>query len=99
MIASVEPAGRYGLLAHEGHIHMRVELRLYATLRRFARSAAAGVIIADIPEGGTVADVIAELGINADEVHISMVNGVSSPLSQVLAEGDRLGLFPAVGGG
>jgi len=78
---------------------MQIEVRLYATLRRCALAAAAGVLTVDMPEGGTAADVIAKLGINADEVHILMVNGVSSPLTRVLAEGDRLGLFPAVGGG
>jgi len=78
---------------------MRIEVRLYATLRQHALSAAEGVLAVDVPEGSKAADVIAKVGVNADEVHILMVNGVSSPLNQVLAEGDRLGLFPAVGGG
>jgi len=78
---------------------MRIEVRLYATLRRHALSAAGGVFAVDVPEGSRAADVIAKVGVDADEVHILMVNGVSSPLDQVLAEGDRLGLFPAVGGG
>jgi sulfur carrier protein ThiS len=78
---------------------MRIEVRLYATLRRYVPSAAEGVLAVDVPEGSKAADVIANLGVDADEVHILMVNGVSSPLDQVLAEGDRLGLFPPVGGG
>ena len=78
---------------------MRIEVRLYATLRRHAPSAAGEVFMVDVPEGSEAADVIAKAGIEADEVHILMVNGVSSPLNQVLAEGDRLGLFPTVGGG
>ena len=78
---------------------MQIEVRLYATLRRYALSAAEGVLNVDVPEGGKAADVIASLGVNVDEVHILMINGVSSPLDQVLVEGDRLGLFPAIGGG
>jgi molybdopterin converting factor small subunit len=78
---------------------MRIEVRLYATLRRHALSAAGGVLALDVPVGSKVADVIAKVGVDADEVRILMVNGVSSSLNQVLAEGDRLGLFPAVGGG
>lgn len=78
---------------------MLIEVRLYATLKRHAPSAAGRVLAVDMPEGSTAADVIAKVGVDADEVHILMVNGVSSPLDQVLAEGDRLGLFPAVGGG
>ena len=78
---------------------MRKEVRIYATLRRYVLSAADGVLNVDVPEGSKASDVIASVGVNADEVHIVMVNGVSSPPDQVLAEGDRLGLFPPVGGG
>jgi molybdopterin converting factor small subunit len=39
------------------------------------------------------------LGIDAREVHVLMVNGVISRLDRVLVGGDRLGLFPPVGGG
>ena len=78
---------------------MRVEVRLYATLRRYALSAADGVLNIDVHEGSKVSDVIASVGVNADEVHIVMDNGVSSPPDQMLVEGDRLGLFPPIGGG
>jgi sulfur carrier protein ThiS len=78
---------------------MQIEVRLYATLRRHAPSAAGGVLALDVPEGCTAADAIAAVRVNAGEVHMLMVNGVNSPPERVLAEGDRLGLFPAVGGG
>jgi sulfur carrier protein ThiS len=52
-----------------------------------------------MPEGSKAADAIAKAEVNADEVHIILINGVSSPPDRVLGEGDRLGLFPAVGGG
>jgi sulfur carrier protein ThiS len=52
-----------------------------------------------VPEGCKAADAIAQLGIDADDVHVLMVNGVISRLDQVLVGGDRLGLFPPVGGG
>ena len=42
---------------------------------------------------------LAKLAIPAGEVKIAMVNGVSAELTQVLAAGDRVGLFPPVGGG
>ncbi len=78
---------------------MRIEVRLYATLRRHTPSATGGVLTLDMPEGSKAADAIAKLEVHADEVRILMINGVSSPLDRVLGEGDRLGLFPAVGGG
>lgn len=78
---------------------MQVEVRLYATLRRFVASAPDGVIAFETPEGSTASDVIASLSVDPGEVHILMVNGRSSPPDKVLSEGDRLGLFPALGGG
>lgn len=78
---------------------MLIEVRLFATLRRYAPSDAGGVLTLDMPEGGRVADALERLGIQAEEVHIVMVNGVSSHPDRTLLEGDRLGLFPAVGGG
>jgi sulfur carrier protein ThiS len=83
----------------EEQIHMRIEVRLFATLRRHALSAARGILAVDVPEGCKAADAIAQLGVDAQEVHVLMVNGVISRLDQVLVEGDRLGLFPPVGGG
>ncbi|MDR3556647.1 MAG: MoaD/ThiS family protein [Syntrophobacteraceae bacterium] len=78
---------------------MRVELRLYATLRRFAPNAEGGALFVEMPEGASAADLIAKVKVDAGEVHILMVNGRSSPFVQRLAEGDRIGLFPAIGGG
>lgn len=78
---------------------MRIEIHLYATLRRHAPSAPGGVLTLDMPEGGTVLDAIAKLGIDADEVRIVMIDGVGGDLASTLGEGVRLGLFPAVGGG
>jgi molybdopterin converting factor small subunit len=47
----------------------------------------------------TVEKVVRRLGIPADEVKIVLLNGAHADMRQKLHEGDRLGLFPAVGGG
>jgi len=78
---------------------MRIEIRLYATLRQYNPSAPWGVFSVDMPEGSTAADVIAKVRIDAGEVRMLMINGVGSKADRVLADGDRVGLFPAVGGG
>jgi sulfur carrier protein ThiS len=44
-------------------------------------------------------DLIRELGIPAGEVAIIFVNGVQATEATILQDGDRVGLFPAVGGG
>ncbi|MGC8495347.1 MAG: MoaD/ThiS family protein [Syntrophobacteraceae bacterium] len=78
---------------------MRIEVRLYATLRRFSPGAEGGTLFIDVPRGATAAEAIATVGVDAGQVHLLMINGRNSPFEQTLAEGDRMGLFPAVGGG
>lgn len=50
-------------------------------------------------ETGTVADLMVELNVPAHEVKLIFVNGVSAEPNRTLVDGDRVGLFPAVGGG
>lgn len=53
----------------------------------------------DVPKGTTVFEVLHRLGIPPSEVKVIMVNGVHSPLDRSLKGHERIGLFPAVGGG
>ena len=78
---------------------MVVEVRLYATLRRYAPTSISGVFPVEVPVNYTVAELLNKSNIERTQVHIIMINGVSSKLTSILHEGDRLGLFPAVGGG
>jgi molybdopterin converting factor small subunit len=38
-------------------------------------------------------------GLSPDEIHIILINGVHGTLDSELNDGDRLGVFPPVGGG
>ena len=78
---------------------MVVEVRLYATLRRYAPNSSGGVLTVEVPLDYTVAELLNRISIELTEVHIIMINGVISTPTTSLHEGDRLGLFPAVGGG
>ncbi len=78
---------------------MTVEVRLYATLRRCVPENPSGVLSVEVPTDATVADLVGRMNIALTEVHIIMINGVASKLESVLHDSDRLGLFPAVGGG
>lgn len=49
--------------------------------------------------GMDVAGLITNLGLDAHEVKIIMLNGRAAKLHSKLSDGDRVGLFPAVGGG
>lgn len=58
----------------------------------------AGLTVEASP-GLTVAGLIQDLGLEVKGVKIIMVNGRAAPLETPLKDGDRVGLFPPVGGG
>lgn len=75
---------------------MNIELRCFATLNTFAPKTPEAY---SVPDDATVADVMATLGIPPAEVKIIFVNGIKREPETRLNTGDRVGLFPAVGGG
>jgi molybdopterin converting factor small subunit len=79
---------------------IEVEAHLYATFGARARTAVPGEPVhVALPDGATVADLLARFGLAAGEARILLVNGRSQPPSHPLAGGDRVALFPPVGGG
>ncbi|MFH1152320.1 MAG: MoaD/ThiS family protein [Pseudomonadota bacterium] len=52
-----------------------------------------------VRNGVSVGELIAELGIPADQAKLIFVNGRKQELDYILAQGDRVGIFPPVGGG
>jgi sulfur-carrier protein len=88
---------------------MQVFAKLYAIL---SKSLAADVLAqhpeagrAGVPlpvelrEGGTVADLIAALGLPAEQVRIVFVDGRARTPEYRLSPGDEVALFPPIGGG
>ena len=80
---------------------IRVEVRLYATLRKYQPEVKIGeALVRELAEGTTVLKLLEnELGVPPDEVKTIFVNGVSQSFDYVLADGDRVGIFPPVAGG
>ena len=74
---------------------MQIEIKCFATLSDFTPE---GNTLA-VDDGATIQQVIDTLGITVEDVKIMFINGKHESLESVLKEGDRLGLFPAVGGG
>ena len=72
-----------------------IEVRCFASL---AKHTPAGGL-AKLAAPGTAGDLIRALGISAGEVTIIFVNGAHATEATELRDGDRVGLFPAVGGG
>ena len=80
---------------------MRVELKLCASLARFAPEGPGkeGTVLIEIPEGKTIGEILRGLNVPLESVKLVFLNGVHSDVNQVLREGDRVGVFPPVAGG
>jgi sulfur-carrier protein len=52
-----------------------------------------------VPPGTTVGKVLSSLGITSDDAKLVFVNNRRAELASILEDGDRLGVFPPVGGG
>jgi molybdopterin converting factor small subunit len=79
---------------------MKVELNLYATLAKFLPEKvkqAGGVI--EVEDGLTVDQLMRYLNVPDDYVKLVFIDGVHAGKDSVLQDGNRLGVFPPVGGG
>lgn len=75
---------------------MGIEIKCFATLAKFLPDNAA-----DYPAvpGETIRSLLAKLDIPEDEVALLFINSVRAYPDSELKDGDRVGIFPAVGGG
>ncbi|MCL6448832.1 MAG: MoaD/ThiS family protein [Armatimonadetes bacterium] len=79
---------------------MEVEVRVFSGLEKFVPGAGPGkAILVQVPEGATGRKLIEQLQIPADQVFTMFVNGWHATPEQVLRPGDRVALFPPIGGG
>ncbi len=79
---------------------MRVQVKLFATLRHYAPSASVGhPFEVDLAEGSAVADLIRHLNVPAEEVKMVYVNACARPEDWPLEAGNEVGIFPLIGGG
>ena len=73
-----------------------IDLKLFATLKKFSPQASDAHVV----EAGTrVRTLVQQLGIPEKKAKIIFINSVKVTLDSVLKDGDRLGIFPPVGGG
>ncbi len=83
---------------------MRIRAKLFATLRRYAPGASAETrpgtpFEVDMSDGATVAELVKQLNLPAEEVKVAYVNGRARPDDWRLEPGDEVGIFPPIGGG
>lgn len=77
-------------------MHHLIGIKLFASLQAFSPAEASSF---PISAGHTVEDVLEALQVPLEAVKLIFVNGVKADLDTVLKNGDRVGVFPAVGGG
>ncbi len=79
---------------------MRVELRLFASLRRYLSDKADGSnCIMEVGEGTTIQGLLDRLDIPPDIPKLIFLNGTHARADTVLKDGDRVGVFPPIAGG
>jgi len=79
---------------------MRVSVKLYATLRKYLPSESdEGGIVVELPDGATVADLIAQLRIPSDHAGIIVSNNEHLDKTAVLINGQEVNVFPPLAGG
>ena len=75
---------------------MPITFKCYATLHKYQPENADAL---PVKPAETIRELLSRRGIPENEVAIYMLNGKSVEPTAPLKDGDRLGLFPAVGGG
>ncbi len=75
----------------------RIQLRLYATLQK--RLPDGDTDRFEIDAGMTVRQLLAALDIPESDAKLVFVNGKKASVATVLNGGERVGVFPPVGGG
>jgi molybdopterin synthase sulfur carrier subunit len=73
-----------------------IELKLFATLQTFAPAETGHY---PIEPGMTVRKLLQQLKIPQEKARLIFINGVKANLSATLSGGERVGIFPPVGGG
>ena len=79
---------------------IKVECRLYAALRKYSPGYLLGEAMElELPDGITLAELYELIKVPPDEVKRAFVSGLSRGPSHALSDGDRVALFPPIGGG
>jgi len=75
---------------------IHITIKLFATLRPYAPADGDRYAVAP---GTTVADLVRDLNIPPQDAKLIFINSIRRELDTPLQDGDRLGIFPPVGGG
>ena len=74
----------------------QIQLKLFATLQEFTPSSADNYII---DQGISIFDLLEQIKMPREKAKLIFINGVKAELTSTLEGGERVGIFPPVGGG
>ncbi len=78
----------------------KVEVRLYASLRKYhSNPGSSEALVISLDNEAKLGDLLNKLKIPREEIGVLMVNGNWQKESYRLQDGDRIGIFPLIGGG
>ncbi|MCL0057672.1 MoaD/ThiS family protein [Dehalococcoidales bacterium] len=75
-----------------------VEVRLYASLRKYSLRRDEPLVIR-LDDKAKLGDLLDELKIPKEEIKVALVNSKWEEENYLLRDGDRIGIFPPIGGG
>ena len=75
---------------------VHITINLFATLKKFTPLSSDSY---PVQPGTTVKKLLKALGVPEEEVKLIFIDGVKHDLAYILNGGERVGIFPAVGGG
>ena len=80
--------------------NIQIEVRLFAHLRELFPSESRGIKKLEVKNDLTIDNLLDEIGIIEKEIMIVMINGIRKlDYNEPVKEGDRVAVFPPVGGG
>ena len=99
MVVSVD-AVKTSLALQQGVSMVKIEINLYATLTPYLPDKALendGTL--ELTDGTTVGQLLQQLNIPIEKAKLIFIDGAHADVDVVLKEGNRVGIFPPVGGG
>ncbi len=72
---------------------MVIEVRFFASLRRFTPTEPSGIISVDVADDLTVEELLHQMEVDPAPINSILINGKEGSLASHLADGDRLGFF------
>lgn len=79
---------------------MKIEIHLFANLSAYLPAGAIDKsFLLEIHDRASIGDVITQTGIPRRKIKLIFLNGKHATDAEELKDGDRLGIFPPIGGG